>query len=796
MSHITMNSESQGNENEIDTDHVSSPSNGQTPENEKEEEQDVDEEGLLKNGYDVILCGTGLTQSILAAALARVGKSVLHCDSNEFYGDLDAVHSLGSLRDWSSKVANRVSCSYSTSGGEEEQQDDGNFIGLEPSECYSSLTIDSESNVGTDHNDVVHWKKGMKVVTQYGIGTLLVTPNTTGNDESIQSLHVELEDWILANGKHAIVFIGRRNQMENSWDIIPHDAILYQRYVEEKQRSFALDIAPRVILANGEAVDGIVHCGVNEYCEFKSILGLHLFKSAGATASTSATTRVPTAANKETNHDDVPILHRVPCSKRDVFQTKLLSPMDKRRLMKFLQIAADYAVSLSLSSHDNDNHEKEGNDNHDIDDEKLMNEENVDSKPVAVGEDVVLSLNERQLRQGRSLYRPQNKTVATTDMETLQQCIQDDMSFEYYLKKHHKLSDDMIKIIIYAMAMGSSTKKTCEYSTKDGMRDLCKHLQSLGKYGSTAFLTPLYGSGELSQAFCRCAAVHGGTFVLRKSPTRINLDENGAVYGVTLRDNEDDDGSSIGTSEKLIRAKHVVVSSQMMIHPQKKQQQQHGQKTCRIYRRLSILRGQIVVTTPTDQQQHSNTNNEQRHIIIIPPDDQRLGNEYAIHGLVLDESVNIAPRSMSGTVPITALYLSTIGYANDGDNSCDDDSVNVLHNAAQTLYGKNCVELYHVSYSYNIYDQEQQQIPHHFSNKHGLHVCQPWRDGTLIVDNSFVEAKRVFEQICPNESFLMLSSEMDKLLKERRAGMQDDADDEVQMLESAMSMVKASDLIE
>ena len=64
------------------------------------EEALLDEEGLRVQGYDVILCGTGLTQSILAAALARAGKSILHCDNNDFYGDMDAVLPLGALTEW------------------------------------------------------------------------------------------------------------------------------------------------------------------------------------------------------------------------------------------------------------------------------------------------------------------------------------------------------------------------------------------------------------------------------------------------------------------------------------------------------------------------------------------------------------------------------------------------------------------------------------------------------------------------------------------------------------------------
>lgn len=34
----------------------------------------------LPNDYDVIIVGTGLSESILSAALSRIGKSVLHID--------------------------------------------------------------------------------------------------------------------------------------------------------------------------------------------------------------------------------------------------------------------------------------------------------------------------------------------------------------------------------------------------------------------------------------------------------------------------------------------------------------------------------------------------------------------------------------------------------------------------------------------------------------------------------------------------------------------------------------------
>lgn len=51
----------------------------------------------LPSDYDCIIIGTGLTESILSAALSRIGKTVLHIDQNDFYGDEFSSHSIESL---------------------------------------------------------------------------------------------------------------------------------------------------------------------------------------------------------------------------------------------------------------------------------------------------------------------------------------------------------------------------------------------------------------------------------------------------------------------------------------------------------------------------------------------------------------------------------------------------------------------------------------------------------------------------------------------------------------------------
>ncbi|KAI3642584.1 hypothetical protein MP228_012139 [Amoeboaphelidium protococcarum] len=60
---------------------------------------------------------------------------------------------------------------------------------------------------------------------------------------------------------------------------------------------------------------------------------------------------------------------------------------------------------------------------------------------------------------------------------------------------------------------------TCKLSSVDlswqhYMTAFTKYVKSIGKYGKSPFLYPLYGISEISQAYCRVSAVHGSTFIL------------------------------------------------------------------------------------------------------------------------------------------------------------------------------------------------------------------------------------------------------------------------------------------
>lgn len=63
----------------------------------------IGEEGLQRH-YDVILCGTGLIQSILAAALARQGMSCLQLDEDDVYGELERIWTHDKLQEWQQRL--------------------------------------------------------------------------------------------------------------------------------------------------------------------------------------------------------------------------------------------------------------------------------------------------------------------------------------------------------------------------------------------------------------------------------------------------------------------------------------------------------------------------------------------------------------------------------------------------------------------------------------------------------------------------------------------------------------------
>lgn len=88
------------------------------------------------------------------------------------------------------------------------------------------------------------------------------------------------------------------------------------------------------------------------------------------------------------------------------------------------------------------------------------------------------------------------------------------------LLKQQKLTATLIHYIHNAMCMGNS-----ETTFKDGLEKVKGFLASIGRYGNTPFLFPMYGCGEIPQCFCRLCAVFGGVYCLGRSITDVKVEE-------------------------------------------------------------------------------------------------------------------------------------------------------------------------------------------------------------------------------------------------------------------------------
>lgn len=63
------------------------------------------------------------------------------------------------------------------------------------------------------------------------------------------------------------------------------------------------------------------------------------------------------------------------------------------------------------------------------------------------------------------------------------------------------------------------------------------YLQSVGRYGESPFLYPIYGLGGLPEAFSRLCAIHGGTYMLNTNIDEITFGADGKVTGVRAGEN-------------------------------------------------------------------------------------------------------------------------------------------------------------------------------------------------------------------------------------------------------------------
>lgn len=126
-----------------------------------------------------------------------------------------------------------------------------------------------------------------------------------------------------------------------------------------------------------------------------------------------------------------------------------------------------------------------------------------------------------------------NKTVSVIEkrmlMQLLVSCMDqgaDSSEFDGYRDKTfvEYLNTKNLTPIVKHYVMQAIAMATNNTSCRDGVTRTKHFLNSLGRYGNTPFLWPMYGSGELPQCFCRLCAVFGGVYCLKRQLDGVVID--------------------------------------------------------------------------------------------------------------------------------------------------------------------------------------------------------------------------------------------------------------------------------
>lgn len=266
-------------------------------------------------------------------------------------------------------------------------------------------------------------------------------------------------------------------------------AALYQASGAElgPSHQYNIDLAPKVAFGAGPLIDLLLGCGAQNYLEFKLVQGSYMLVGGQ--------------------------LRPVPSSRAEVFKGRSLGLLQKRCLMRFLKATAEAmegAGPLQDAFRD------------DVPFSDLLVREGLDAElrqfllhgvllqdwPEGGGAPAVDS-GPVHGSSAHASTAPQAEAAAGADQQPAQQ---------------HQ-------------PPGTEPAAACQLSAAEALCLLRLYTQSAGRYGEDtgAFLTPMYGCGELPQAFCRVAAVAGAVQVLRCGVEGLPFDEHTyACTGIEL----------------------------------------------------------------------------------------------------------------------------------------------------------------------------------------------------------------------------------------------------------------------
>ncbi|XP_056664951.1 rab proteins geranylgeranyltransferase component A 1 isoform X2 [Monodelphis domestica] len=289
----------------------------------------------LPSEFDVVVIGTGLPESIVAAACSRSGQCVLHVDSRSYYGGNWASFSFSGLLSWIKEYQEKrdkeewatwqelileteeaialrkkdqtiqhveVIC-YASQESDEHVEELG-VVQKNPTSVTSASSNDPLDSMGTacsDTSELTAQLSEPDTAQEVPKGDMPLGNENCGGDAECSQSPLEQEK--------------AENVPVEDVDSTKKNRITYSQIVKEGRR-FNIDLTSKLLYSRGLLIDLLIKSNVSRYAEFKSV------------------TRI--LGYQEGN------VLQVPCSRADVFNSKKLSMVEKRMLMKFLTFCLDY----------------------------------------------------------------------------------------------------------------------------------------------------------------------------------------------------------------------------------------------------------------------------------------------------------------------------------------------------------------------------------------------------------------------------------------------------------------------
>ncbi|XP_041597132.1 rab proteins geranylgeranyltransferase component A 1 isoform X2 [Vulpes lagopus] len=300
----------------------------------------------LPSEFDVIVIGTGLPESIIAAACSRSGQRVLHVDSRSYYGGNWASFSFSGILSWlkehqeNSDIVNEgpawheqileneeaialsrkdktiqhveVFC-YASRDLHEEVEEAGalqknhaSLISENPTEAVHSayLPSEDESLCTASCEMLTEQTPSSDLETALEINNVKVTGETEKHDDKTCMKSASEEE----TSKNVPTTKGTALQPKKT-------RITYSQIIKEGRR-FNIDLVSKLLYSRGLLIDLLIKSNVSRYAEFKNITRILAFREGR--------------------------VEQVPCSRADVFNNKQLTMVEKRMLMKFLTFCMEY----------------------------------------------------------------------------------------------------------------------------------------------------------------------------------------------------------------------------------------------------------------------------------------------------------------------------------------------------------------------------------------------------------------------------------------------------------------------